>query len=144
MSTSDAQTRLSNLGGFASGDTQTRLSNLGGLASGDSSQARLGSLVSTSASGDTQTRLSSLVSTSDAQTRLSNLGSLVSASEPSLQSSFSAAEASSSATVSSPVALLRAHSHVEPSERPSHMPLGERHPHNGIRRQVRIGKILII
>ncbi|KAG8183393.1 hypothetical protein JTE90_008295 [Oedothorax gibbosus] len=70
----------------------------------------------------------------------SRLNNLVSASEPSLasssQSPFTVAEPSSSASaVSPPVALLRTHSQVEPSERPSHMPLGERHPHNGPRRQ---------
>lgn len=76
--------------------------------------------------------------------RSNNLGNTASASDPSLQaslqqSSIAAPQSSSSASTSSPVALFRTRSHVEPmcssSERSNHPPLAERLPHNGTRLQ---------
>ncbi|GBM78125.1 hypothetical protein AVEN_17050-1 [Araneus ventricosus] len=77
--------------------------------------------------------------------RPSNLGNSNSTSDPSLHASSqqqctsAATPSTSSAATSSPVVLLRTHSHLEPvcssSERSSHPPLVERHPHNGMRLQ---------
>ncbi|GFY56895.1 PH domain-containing protein [Trichonephila inaurata madagascariensis] len=76
--------------------------------------------------------------------RSNNLSNTASASDPSLQaslqqSSSAAPQSSSSISTSSPVALLRTHSHVEPmcssSERSNHPSVAERLPHNGMRLQ---------
>ncbi|KAF8789086.1 uncharacterized protein LOC129957343 [Argiope bruennichi] len=77
--------------------------------------------------------------------RSSSLGNSNSTSDPSLHASSqqqctnTVTPCTSSASTSSPVALLRTHSHLEPvcssSERSSHPALAERHPHNGMRLQ---------